>query len=220
MKKNRMMRVAVLMLALVLMTSCFVGGTFAKYTTGDNGSEHARVAKWGVQVEIQNDHKLFSNEYIGTGDALTVKSIDSEQVVAPGTSGKTTFSISGTPEVATKISVTVEDIQEVHLGEYYPVKWTLILKSDNSEQLTEPKTLIKDKTLNEVNDYLTTYVSAAEYAPNTDLGAVFELSWYWDINGDNDKDTVLGNAAAGIIPTEVYNLTTGYTISIVIEQVD
>ena len=31
MKKNRTMRVAALLLALTLMTSCFVGGTFAKY---------------------------------------------------------------------------------------------------------------------------------------------------------------------------------------------
>lgn len=44
MRKNKAMRTAALLLVLVLMTSCFVGGTFAKYTTTASGSESARVA--------------------------------------------------------------------------------------------------------------------------------------------------------------------------------
>lgn len=39
------MRAAVLMLALVLITSCFVGGTFAKYVTSGTGGDNAKVAK-------------------------------------------------------------------------------------------------------------------------------------------------------------------------------
>ena len=45
-KKNRTLRAAVLMLALVLITSCFVGGTFAKYVTSGEAGDNARVAKW------------------------------------------------------------------------------------------------------------------------------------------------------------------------------
>ena len=47
MKKTKFMRAALLLLVLTLITSCFVGGTFAKYTTSANGSDSARVAKWG-----------------------------------------------------------------------------------------------------------------------------------------------------------------------------
>ena len=43
-KKNWTLRAAVLMLALVLITSCFVGGTFAKYVTSGSGTDSARVA--------------------------------------------------------------------------------------------------------------------------------------------------------------------------------
>ena len=46
-KNNRTMRAAVLLLALVLITSCFVGGTFAKYVTSGDAADLARVAKWG-----------------------------------------------------------------------------------------------------------------------------------------------------------------------------
>ena len=50
MKKTKLMRAALLLLVLTLITSCFVGGTFAKYTTSEKGSDTARVAKWGVEI--------------------------------------------------------------------------------------------------------------------------------------------------------------------------
>lgn len=45
-KTGKTMRVAGLLLALVLVTSCFVGGTFAKYVTSGHGNDSARAAKW------------------------------------------------------------------------------------------------------------------------------------------------------------------------------
>lgn len=49
-KTGKTMRVAGLLLALVLVTSCFVGGTFAKYVTSGTGTDSARVAKFGVEI--------------------------------------------------------------------------------------------------------------------------------------------------------------------------
>ena len=60
-KTGKTMRVAGLLLALVLVTSCFVGGTFAKYVTYGGGQDHARVAKFGVKVEATGD--VFAKEY-------------------------------------------------------------------------------------------------------------------------------------------------------------
>ena len=51
MKKNRLMRIAALLLVLTLATSCFVGGTFAKYTSTATGSDTATVAKWDIQLK-------------------------------------------------------------------------------------------------------------------------------------------------------------------------
>ena len=61
-KKNWMLRAAVLMLALVLITSCFVGGTFAKYVTSGIGGDVARVAKFGVTVTATNN-SMFKTTY-------------------------------------------------------------------------------------------------------------------------------------------------------------
>ena len=43
-KKNVTLRAAAVLFALALITSCFVGGTFAKYVTNGTGSDKARGA--------------------------------------------------------------------------------------------------------------------------------------------------------------------------------
>ena len=49
-KRSIMIRVMAVLSVVMMFTICFVGGTFAKYTTGDSGDDSARVAKWGVTV--------------------------------------------------------------------------------------------------------------------------------------------------------------------------
>ena len=142
MKKNWTMRVALLIVALTLITSCFVGGTFAKYVTGASYEDTARVAKFGVLLTIDGDSG-FATKY-ATDDttykgAYTVEATD--KVVAPGTPAglKTetsetevsqenyraeatdenkalTFGISGTPEVAVRINIKFgKDFKDVVL---------------------------------------------------------------------------------------------------------
>ena len=112
-KKNRTLRAAVLMLALVLITSCFVGGTFAKYVTSGSGTDSARVAKFGVTVTASGD--LFAKEY-ATDDQTVVGTIaksviSTDKVVAPGTESNGDFvaaTVTGTPEVAVRVSYKLD----------------------------------------------------------------------------------------------------------------
>ena len=99
-KKNVLMRSAGVLLALVLVTSCFVGSTLAKYTVSESGFDTARVAKFGVNIEANGT--MFAREY---DEGTTVKSvISTDKVVAPGTSGEMVrMAISGTPEVAVNV---------------------------------------------------------------------------------------------------------------------
>lgn len=115
-KKNRTWRAAALLLALTLVTSCFVGGTFAKYTTTGEATDTARVAKFGVTVEAGGS--LFGKSYIAVGDggngntpgtdaSLTVKSSSEDNVLAPGTKSSAeglTINVTGTPEVDVKVT--------------------------------------------------------------------------------------------------------------------
>lgn len=96
MKKNRTMRAATLLLALTLMTSTFVSGTFAKYVTSASGSDKARVAHWGFRTDSDLNattftlDNLFLSSYDGDGDT-SVTSQNGEDVIAPGTSGSASF---------------------------------------------------------------------------------------------------------------------------------
>lgn len=106
-KRNKLMRASGILLVLTLATSCFVGGTFAKYVSTGEGEDSARVAKWGVVVEGEGD--AFSTEYATDDEAVKESigvSVQSDvAVVAPGTSGQFKgISLSGTPEVAVNIN--------------------------------------------------------------------------------------------------------------------
>ena len=63
MKKNTMMRVASALLVAVLLTTCAISGTFAKYVSSAETSDTARVAKWGWgTTSIAID--LFDDTYV------------------------------------------------------------------------------------------------------------------------------------------------------------
>ena len=122
MKKNVMMRLASFLLVAVLISTSAISGTYAKYVTSEQGSDSARVAKWGVKVDVEGS--TFANAYatddktlnadaqsrIGVNSVVSSGSVD---VVAPGTKGDmAAIAISGKPEVAVDVSyVGVFDIE-------------------------------------------------------------------------------------------------------------
>lgn len=133
MKKTKLMRAALLLLVLTLITSCFVGGTFAKYTTSATGSDTARVAKWGFKgastIDLDN---LFQSVYYkheaGT-DKETVSS--NTNVIAPGTAGVADFDFTynatdAAPEVAYTFTVSTEGSDcDKSIKDNKNIKWSL-----------------------------------------------------------------------------------------------
>ena len=242
-----MMRVASIMLVLVLMSSSVISGTFAKYVTSGEATDKARVAKWGVYIDMtsgagfNNEYETHDNAYSGT---VSVKSSNNDTVVAPGTSsadvnGNVTFSITGTPEVATKIDIEMEVINDIYLNPgqywdgtteksddkytldtpYYPVVFTLTQLTDGQGEEVK---IIAQGNLKAIETALETYAKTAYYDPNTPLDATFELTWAWAFeqaeNKDlyNKADTTLGNQA--VEGTD--NTKLGYKLTITVTQVD
>ena len=202
-KNNRTMRAAVLLLALVLITSCFVGGTFAKYVTSGDAADLARVAKWGVTVTAHETGDVFAKAY-----DTTVKSSSSDKVVAPGTKKEnaTLVTLSGKPEVAVNVTYRADHFgltgnwQSDDNGTFYcPLIITVgdtVIKCAALQNAEAVATAVKDAVA----------ACSATYGPNTDLSAVanggLKISWEWpfeetDNPGQTDvKDTYLGNQAA------------------------
>ena len=202
MRKNTTLRFSALLLVLALVTSCFVGGTFAKYTTSANDTVSARVANWGFESTnaiVLDD--LFSATYDSTTNP-TVKSADaSTLLVAPGTADSATFQFAydetaqNAPEVAYSFTVdTTGSSCSIQDG-------VLIWSLDGQKCGT-------DGTFNELLAALEALSGEADgskdYAPG-ELPAAFgttdnehTISWVWDFddnsNGTNDaRDTSLGN---------------------------
>ena len=133
MKKNRMMRLASVLLVAVLLTTCAISGTFAKYVTQRSYSESARVAKFGIAITA--DGSLFSTQdpIEVSGTSISVESSTAESVVAPGTSHNLEdesgdnykclkFGVTGKPEVDVKIefleNATTADIKMPYSTNY------------------------------------------------------------------------------------------------------
>ncbi len=119
MRKNKMMRVASALMVAVLLTTCAISSTFAKYVTTDEFTDQARVAKWGVELQIVGN--LYGDTY-GASDKLVVNNdatisvqaadavlAEGSDVVAPGTLNAEgmTISLKGTPEVDGTIDVDI-----------------------------------------------------------------------------------------------------------------
>ena len=130
MKKNRTLRVSALLLALTLITTCFVGGTFAKYTSSTEGSDVATVAKWSFHVGstefATTDPTTFAFNLFDT--IKDTGRIDEKDVVAgkiaPGTSGQFLMAIRNTSEVNAKYTVALTETNASNVPLQYSVNGT------------------------------------------------------------------------------------------------
>ena len=212
MKKNMMMRLASVLLIAVLMSTCAISGTFAKYVTSDSANDSARVAKWGVTVTgtgeyFADAYETHDGVYTGAQSVIT-SGAAGDALVAPGTfkSDVATIVIGGKPEVATRVTM----IGDVEIGDkwvvgtefYCPIIVTIRDKAGNV------KAEINGLTYSDADAFETaieTYINnfSQDYDPNVNLSAednsVISISWSWPFSTSaaNDvKDTALGDAAA------------------------
>lgn len=200
--KNSMLRTAAVMLALVLLTSCFVGSTFAKYVTTGNASDSARIAKFGVEISAIGN-EAFNTEYSTDDDdysgSLSVQS--DVKVVAPGTTGRfASLELSGTPEVAVRVEYTFDmEIPETWVNEagdcYFPIVIYVngigyvgsAIGGDGGYTSTENFISNIQRGIADFN---------AEYAPGTDLSAdapALNISWAWPFEHNSDWDAIGGH---------------------------
>ena len=189
MKKNRTMKVAALLLALTLMTSCFVGGTFAKYTSSQNVTATATVAKWdvtieGTQIAVTGEAPTISldlaetwTDYDGTAEKHVT-----EKLLAPGTKGSFNFVITNNSEVEAEYSITLsENIANLPAGfdeANFPVEYSLVGTAEATDWTKDITglTIDGDLTFAEKENTITVYwrwafgATSSENAIDTALG--------------------------------------------------
>lgn len=203
MKKTKLMRAALLLLVLTLITSCFVGGTFAKYTTSASSEDSARVAKWGFTAN--NSSVVLTDLFKAAYDTTVNGKAD---VIAPGTTNSATFKFeynttdngATAPEVAYTftVSTTGSEIAD-DIKNNTNIKWKL----DNGDWGTWDQLLaaIGDLDGNKPSDRYEAGTLPAAFEKGNDEHTV---AWKWafettttdGVDAAQDKaDTDMGNAA-------------------------
>ena len=236
MKKNKMMRIASVLLVAVLLSTCAISGTFAKYVTTGTASDVARVAKWGVTIsgKVGGDNEMFTDSYVGVDSStITVQASPAgNAIVAPGTQGTlTAFDIAGQPEVAVVVTYVANlelegwDVMwdwdnssetDKTSGFYCPIVFTVKANGTTTTiQMDETKTTAEllEKA---VEDAIVN--ATATYNTNENLSNVeddLEVSWKWNYEGEDGKDTLLGDAAAN-----GHAATIDLKVDVTITQVD
>ena len=211
MKKNKMMRLASGLLIAVLLTTCAIAGTFAKYVTSDTDSDSARVAKWGVEVDVvidgafktEYDIKTATTDLLGETITKSVVASNGDELVAPGTEGTllTKASISGSPEVAvniTKVADLVLTGWEIDGAYYCPLIINGINGLDYANAATFEAAVEASLAVN------------VNCQANANLAQDTTVAWSWpfSVNEANDiKDTKLGNLANAPTVSFTYKIT-------------
>lgn len=231
MKKNVMMRLSALLLVAVLLTTCVISGTFAKYTTADDATDSATVAAWGIELSVTGDEVLYDDAK--TGNEVTALKVTTNALAAPGTYQKlATVALSGTPEVAYSITVDVDltlanwasgeaddpGTADVDESVYCPIVFTVDgveYKIDATNKNTGDLEAAIEKAIiiaiaggdGSVN---TKTYNAGVAVPATANEVL--IDWMWAFAGNDTLDTVLGNAAT--------KATIGFSLTVTVDQVD
>ena len=231
-RKNHTLKLAGILLALVLVTSCFVGGTFAKYVTSGTGKDTARVAKFGVKVTAEGS--TFATSYDKDNAAKTVVSSTVDKGVAPGTSGEmAAINITGKPEVSVKVSyeAKVDMSRWVDADDkfYCPLEIVVKKLGENNEVANhiisgldyDSLDAFKEAIKNEIDSYTVTYQPKTSLAEKNSEN--LQISWSWAFAGKTGQkysqtdiqDTFLGDEAA-----EDRASTISLTVTTTVTQID
>ena len=184
-KRSSMMVRLVAVLAVTMMfTMCFVGGTFAKYTSSATGTDSATVAKWDIKVGgtniATNDTFTFDlfktiKDSNGTADETDMSPVDGT-IIAPGTRGS--------------FDIVIKNDSQVNAT--YAIDYTVT----NTNNIPVKFSVDGTNWFDDIN-----YLDVRSVAINMGATATVTVQWMWEferIDGDT-QDTTLGSAATATL---------------------
>ncbi len=185
-RRNPMMVRLLAVIAVTMMfTMCFVGGTFAKYTSSATGTDSATVARWDIKVNSANiaitDTFTFDLFKTITDSDQTSPENDMNPVdgsiIAPGTSGKFDIVIKNDSQVNATYAIDYSVTNTKNI----PVQFSI----DGTTWKTD------------IND-----LDVAGVAINIGEEKTVTVQWKWIFDGDDTIDTPLGAEATATLTVE------------------
>jgi len=144
MKKNWIMRSAYLLLAILLISTVAVSGTFAKYTwTSNDISDTTEVAKFAFKVNDSFVDEKTDTITIGLFDTILEEDESTETdvkagMIAPGTRGAFDLSFQNLSDVTVAVDYSVDPTSKLYVtmpfrgNVYLPLEFTLTPDVDDS----------------------------------------------------------------------------------------
>lgn len=185
-KRSSMMVRLVAVLAVTMMfTMCFVGGTFAKYTSSGTGTDSTTVAKWSFKVgatdiaasnEFTFDLFKIIKDSNGTDDE-TDMSPDDGTIIAPGTQGSFALVLTNASQVTAQYAI---DYTVTNTGNI-PVQFSV----DGGDHWT-----------NDLADVAAS--DSTKLAANSGTTTI-TVQWKWAFDGDDTTDTNLGKVGTATL---------------------
>ena len=185
-QENKLVNFAIFILIITIISTSFISGTYAKYTTTVTGVASAAIAKWSIKVEgteiaVEGSEPTVQFNLFETvldtdttdGNEATEGELDvKEGVIAPGTQGSFDLDIENFSEVTATYNIELVATNTDNI----PVKFSL----DNGATYETwesgvPITINAEKNLEK------------EIGKDT-----ITIKWKWEFEGD---DTALGLAA-------------------------
>ena len=178
-RSSMMVRLVAVLAVVMMFTMCFVGGTFAKYTSSGTGTDTATVAKWSFKVGETDiattdtfTFDLFKTikDSDGINNETEMNPVDGS-IIAPGTQGSFDLVLKNESQVTAQYAIdyTVTNNNDI------PVKFSV------------------DGGTNWTNDLADVAASdSTKLAANSGTTTI-KVQWKWDFNGSDDSfDTALG----------------------------
>lgn len=184
-KRSSMMVRLVAALAVTMMfTMCFVGGTFAKYTSSATGTDSATVAKWDIKVGGTNiaTNDTFTFDLFKTIKDSNGSDVESDMspvdgtIIAPGTRGS--------------FDIVIKNDSQVNAT--YAIDYTVTTTNNIPVKFSVDGT----NWFDDIN-----YLDVRSVAINMGATATVTVQWMWEferIDGDT-QDTTLGSAASATL---------------------
>ena len=178
-RSSMMVRLVAVLAVTMMFTMCFVGGTFAKYTSSATGTDSATVAKWSFKVgetDIATTNTfafdLFKTikDSDGINNETEMNPVDG-RIIAPGTQGSFDLVLTNASQVTAQYAIdyTVTNNNDI------PVKFSVDGGTTWTNDLAD--VAASDSTKLAANSGTTT----------------IKVQWKWDFNGSDDSfDTALG----------------------------
>ena len=190
MKKTKfLILIGILELLIVIIVITFEG-TYAKYITSEKGSDSARVAHWNINT-TNNIKDLFAASYTNVIDGT-----EEQGVIAPGTSGSYSFTINGEVETSYTLSIVASGTDNVNgaISEYNPIKYSFTKPNTGDDKASKPTVTTENMTFEELKSAINNIDDGVQVHNAGSLGGdTYTIGWTWELDGNDEKDTLLGN---------------------------